>query len=122
VRYLPSWFPGVRFHAFGRKIKEDLHNAMTRPVEHVAERLKVEKPRHGCPSAPTDRCAQSGAKIDTSVVSTCLEDPEDMNKKGVNREVICNTAGVVYIGRWRPSTVRFLPSDCPSQGCLIPYV
>ena len=41
VRYLPSWFPGVQFHRFAKKVKEDSHNARYRPLEHVADALKV---------------------------------------------------------------------------------
>ena len=41
VKYLPSWFPGVRFHACANKIKDDFHIAATRSIERVAEKLKV---------------------------------------------------------------------------------
>ena len=41
VRYLPSWFPGVQFHRFAKKVKEDSHNARYRSLEYVAEALKV---------------------------------------------------------------------------------
>ncbi|KAF9783495.1 cytochrome P450 [Thelephora terrestris] len=80
LKYLPPWFPGVRFHAFADKVKKDLHAAMTRPLEHVAERLKV------------------GGDIDPSIMSTCLENLEDLGKKGVDMEVIRNTAGIIYGG------------------------
>lgn len=41
VRYLPSWFPGVQFHRFAKKVEEDSHDARHLPLEHVADILKV---------------------------------------------------------------------------------
>jgi len=41
LKHFPSWFPGVRFHAYAEKVKQDLHAAKTRPVEYVVEQLKV---------------------------------------------------------------------------------
>ncbi|KAF9783497.1 cytochrome P450 [Thelephora terrestris] len=81
LRHLPSWFPGVQFHAFANKVKTDLHIAITRPVEHVAEKLK------------------SGVDIDPSMASTCLENLDDLGQKGIDIEVIRNTLGIVYAGR-----------------------
>ena len=76
-----------------------MHTAIARPVEHVAERLKVWDPnRHSRPRAQTNLCVQSGADINPSMVSKCLENLEDLGEKGVDMEVICNTAGVVYVG------------------------
>ena len=31
VRHLPSWFPGVRFHAYAKKANQDFRAAITRP-------------------------------------------------------------------------------------------
>lgn len=41
VRYLPAWFPGVQFHRFARKVREDAHDAMYLPFEHVMDALRV---------------------------------------------------------------------------------
>ena len=79
-----------------------MHTAIERPVEYVAERLKVGGPKcHSQLKAQTDLCTQSGGGIDSSIVSTCLENLEDLDKKGVDMEVICNTAGITYAGRSR---------------------
>lgn len=42
---------------------------------------------------------QLGGGIHTSMVSVCLEDLETLNKKGIDIDVISNTAGNVYVGR-----------------------
>lgn len=51
--------------------------------------------------------AQSGGSIDASIVSVCLENLEDLNKKGINEEIVRNTASVVYVGRSRLSLSPF---------------
>ena len=43
-------------------------------------------------------CTQSGSDISASIASTCLENLETLNEKGVNMDVICNTTGAVYAG------------------------
>ena len=47
---------------------------------------------------------QSGGNINASIASTYLENFEDLNKRGIDREVISTVAGMVYFGEY-PHTV-----------------
>ena len=98
MKHLPSWLPGVRFHAYAKKVKQDLHRAKTRPVQHVMEELKVGIFRILL-RAQINLCFQSGGDIDTSMTSVCLENLEALSERGVDMEVIYNTVGIVYAGR-----------------------
>lgn len=73
---------------------------MTRPVEHVAERLKVGRFRNNSLTALANIYVrvQSGGNIDPSMVSVCLEDLEALREKGVDMETIRNTSSFVYAG------------------------
>ena len=85
--------------------------AITRPVEHVAEQLKVggaQMPWYL--RAQTNICAQSGGDINVSMVSTCLENLESLAEKGVDMEVICNTTGTVYVGGSCFTIVHYPPN------------
>ena len=55
------------------------------------------------------------------MISTCLENLEDLGKKGVDMEVICNTAGGIYAGRSCFTLVCY-PSNPLVQGCQTPFV
>lgn len=80
LKHLPSWFPGVKFHAHANKVREAIYTSKTRPMEHVIARL------------------QSGDDIEASMASVCLGNLEVLNKNGVDMEVISNTLGVVHNG------------------------
>ena len=68
-------------------------------MEHAAGRLQVERfPQSGPSREKTDLHPQSGGDIDASMASACLENLENLNKKGVDMEVICNTISAVYSG------------------------
>jgi hypothetical protein len=71
--------------------------------------------------AKSDLYAQSGGDIDPSIMSTCLENLEDLGKKGVDMEVIRNTAGIIYGGRLCFTIVRY-PPDCLPQERQAPWV
>ena len=43
---------------------------------------------------------QSGGDIDASIASAYLENFEDLNKRGIDREVISTVAGMVYFGEY----------------------
>ena len=55
------------------------------------------------------------------MISTCLENLEDLGEKGVDVEIIRNTAGIVYGGRLCFTIVRFLPNRS-LQECQAPCV
>jgi hypothetical protein len=82
---------------------------MARPMEHVVEHLKVQSFYHSCLRALIHIRVQSGGSIDTSMVSMCLENLDVLNKKGIDSEVIRDTGGVVYIGRFIFTIARFPP-------------
>lgn len=98
VRYLPSWFPGVQFHRFAKKVKEDAHNAMHLPFESVVDVLKVGAVAIMAIDSSANFGSQSGGNTYPSIVSTCLEDSEDPSKGEIDKEVIVTIAGMVYIG------------------------
>ena len=110
VRYLPSWFPGVQFHRFAEKIRENVHNAMYLPFEHVVDALEVRVVAIIVIDSSANFGAQLGGKIEPSIVSTCLENFEELSKSGANKEVISTTAGMVYIGKY--------PNRCPPEPFL----
>lgn len=47
-----------------------------------------------------DPYTQSGGDIEASMASACLGNLEVLSKNGVDMEVICNTVGIVYAGRF----------------------
>lgn len=99
----------MRFHSFASKYKKDVYTTITRPVEYVAERLKVERFQNSSLAALADPCVQSGGDIDASMVSICLEDLEALSKKGVDKEIIRNTSSFVYAGGLYSTIVRSTP-------------
>ena len=47
-----------------------------------------------------DSCTKSGRNIEASMASTCLENFEDLRKRGIDKEVISVVAGMVYFGKY----------------------
>lgn len=100
VRYLPSWFPGAQFHRFAKKVREDAYNAIHLPFEHVADAFKVVVFAVTVIDSAANFGAQLGGIIESSIVSTYLEDFERINKGDIDKEVISTIAGMVYIGMY----------------------
>src|SRR5258708_40078041 len=98
VRYLPSWFPGVQFHRFAKKVREDAYNAMHLPFEHVVDALKVGVFAIAVIDSGANLGAQLGGIIEPSIVSTYLENFEGLSKNCIDKEVTSTVAGMVYIG------------------------
>ena len=105
VRHLPSWFPGVQFHRFAEKVREDAYNAVHLPFDHVADAIEVGV----FVMIVIDRVnlgPQLGGNIEPSIVSTHLGDFENLSDGGVDKEVISTTAGMVYLGEHPGIVVR----------------
>ena len=78
-------------------------------MEHVAKTLEVggSKPC-SCLWTLTNFREQLGNNIDTSIASVCLENLDSLNDAGVNREIVYNTVGAVYVGK-SPFSPNALP-------------
>lgn len=114
VRYLPSWFPGVQFHGFAKKVREDAREARHIPFEHVANTLKVggSASRGNGSDLLTNPRRKSGGNIDTSMASAFLENFEDLSERGVDKEVVSTVAAMVYLGEHSRNHHVFGP--CPT--------
>jgi hypothetical protein len=102
VKYLPTWFPGVQFHRFAKKVRDNAHDARHLPLEYVADTLKVGR-LDNVIYFLADLCAKSGGDIDVSIASTYLENIEDMSKRGIDKEIASTVAGTVYFGGYSRS-------------------